>query len=262
VTSLVEVKERGESQMMMTRLEWYSGAIKSLGVGALARRQLQKRFGSGDYVLTSKALRYPVTARRGTTDLAVFDQIFVEREYRCLDNIEEPALIIDCGANVGYSSAYFLSRHQNCYVIAVEPDPENFIALRRNVRVYGNRCQTIQGAIWPKHEPLCFDAPPTRGAEWATSVKPGKANDRPIKTVTIPELIKLTPYRRISILKIDIEGAEAALFGAQTEWLDFVDSIVIELHNDMCRERFFSVVNNRDFDISICGELTCCIRLK
>lgn len=53
---------------------------------------------------------YPLQVRlRGSSDLDAFDQIFNFQEYLCLQELEEPNLILDLGANVGFSSAYFLS---------------------------------------------------------------------------------------------------------------------------------------------------------
>jgi hypothetical protein len=57
-------------------------------------------------------------------------------------------LIIDCGANVGYSSAYFLSRFPYCQVIAVEADPDNFVILRRNLDRYEDRVRLIHVGVW------------------------------------------------------------------------------------------------------------------
>src|SRR4051812_12644684 len=118
----------------MKRVDWYSTAVKNLGIASLARRQFQKKLSSLDRPLhlTSKHLMHSVRARHGTSDLMVFDQIFVERQYSCLDHLHDPKLIIDCGANVGYSSAYFLSRFPKCALIAVEPDPGNFSMLAIN----------------------------------------------------------------------------------------------------------------------------------
>ena len=42
--------------------------------------------------------------RRGSSDLDVFDQIFIQNEYGCLDDLTDVRFVIDCGANVGYSS--------------------------------------------------------------------------------------------------------------------------------------------------------------
>ena len=109
----------------LARIEWYRTAVKNLGLPSLLRRQIQKRFGTQPIRLTSKLLMHPVYARAGTSDHQVFDQIFIEREYRCLDGLKNPQFILDCGANVGYSSAYFLSRFPDSFVVAVEPDALN-----------------------------------------------------------------------------------------------------------------------------------------
>ena len=68
----------------------------------------------------------------------------------------------------------------------------------------------------------------------------------------------MTTLERISILKIDIEGAEMQLFGHDTDWLDSVDNIVIELHGDACRDLFLQVIRPRLSNFSTFGELTVC----
>jgi hypothetical protein len=98
----------------------------------------------------TKYAQFPLRCRPNTTDHAVFRQIFVEREYQCLDHIRDARLIIDCGANVGYASAYFLSRFPGSHVIAVEPDPGNFELLKANLAPYGNRCRLVNSAVWSK----------------------------------------------------------------------------------------------------------------
>ena len=65
-------------------------------------------------------------ARFGTSDRAVFNQIFIEQEYACLNHVKDPKLIMDCGANVGYSSLWFLNRYPGAHMIAIEPDAGNF----------------------------------------------------------------------------------------------------------------------------------------
>ena len=121
--------------MLKEKLNWYRTALHNLGLWSLIRLQMRKRFGSTKKLskLTSKVLRYPVFARPGSSDLLVFDQIFVEHEYRPLDAVKNAELVIDCGANVGYSSAYFLSKYPECFVIAVEPEDGNFGILIKNM---------------------------------------------------------------------------------------------------------------------------------
>jgi FkbM family methyltransferase len=248
------------------KLNWYRGALQNLGFLSLARLQWQKKFGSTQRLskLTSKQLISPVFARHETSDYLVFDQIFVEREYRCLDHVKRPDLIIDCGANVGYSSTYFLSTFPTSFVIAVEPDPDNFRLLKKNLAPYVGRHIAIQAAVWPFDERLRFQKENSgKGKEWARSVERAPAGALPskaIETVDIPKLISFSRFNRISILKVDIEGAEQDLFCSKSsEWLGRVDNIVIELHNENSSRVFFESIGADRFNIGTCGELTVCL---
>jgi FkbM family methyltransferase len=247
----------------MNRLEWYRTALNSLGPASLIRRQYQRARGPIDrpHKLTSKALRHPVCARPATSDYLVFDQIFVEQQYRCLDtaHIQTGGLIIDCGANVGYASAYFLSRYPTCVVVAVEPEQSNFEMLERNVRPYRNSCIAIQGAVWPHPEDVVTLKPTGKGEEWGFKVQriDGLKN---VRTFTIQDLIP-RGFNRISLLKIDIEGAEIELFKTRPErWLGLVDNIVVELHGTEAERVFHEAIAPYGFNISRFGELTVCLR--
>jgi FkbM family methyltransferase len=235
--------------------QWYRRALNNLGPVSLARLQLAKRSNAELHRLTSKTIDYSVFARAGTSDLIVFNQVFVDREYGCVDHLPDIKLIIDLGANVGYSSAYFLSRFPRSFVVAVEPDPSNFALLERNLSPYAGRYRAVQGAAWWRKEKLCFTASTVKGDEWGRAVRSG---DGDVDAVTVPELLARTPFPRISILKIDIEKAERELFSHDTPWLDSVDHIVIELHNDECRDIFINRVEPWIVHKQQSGELLHC----
>jgi FkbM family methyltransferase len=244
----------------MERSEYYSTAYKNLGFLSFLRFEYQKRANhSARFNLSSKKLSFPVSVRPRTSDINVFYQIFVLNEYRCVSGITPPRLIVDLGANVGYSSAYFLSHFDGCKVIAVEPDPANFIELQKNIAPYGDRVNAIQAAVWPRPERLVL-VHGGLGYEWGVSAKP--SNNGSVETITIPELLKLSGQDRISLLKIDIEGAETELFRSDTEWLDSVDNIVIEIHGNEAEEAFFSKIDKSRFIVSRCDELTVCLESK
>ncbi|HTN77656.1 MAG TPA: FkbM family methyltransferase, partial [Pirellulaceae bacterium] len=185
--------------------------------------------------LTSKHARHPLLCRANTTDIRAFNQIFLDREYSCLDNVRDPGLVIDCGGNVGYSSAYFLSRFPQCEVIAIEPDAHNYQMLCDNLRPFGARAKTIQAGVWSRSANLTISESHCRsGGEWGYQVRecqPGEPAGFP--AVGIGELLRDSGHDRISILKIDIEGAEGNIFATNYEsWLDRVDNLVIELHHE------------------------------
>src|SRR5258708_3201242 len=64
----------------------------------------------GPYTLRSKYARFKLLCRPNSSDFRVFQQVFFARQYSCLDSVNEPELILDCGANTGYTATYFLTR--------------------------------------------------------------------------------------------------------------------------------------------------------
>lgn len=217
--------------------------------------------GTRPFTLYSKYSLFPLLCRPHTTDMNVFVSIFKDREYRCLDDARDVGLIIDCGANVGYSSAYFLSRFPEAFVVAIEPDPENLAIMEANLAPFGSRYRAIHSAVWSHPTGLLLDETTlAKGGEWTRAVRESKNGEKPAMTaVDIGTLLAESDYDRISILKMDIEGAESVVFSSNYEsWIKKVDAIVIELHNDECRSIFGKAISGINFGISQCDELTVC----
>ena len=199
-----------------------------------------------------------------TSDINVFTQIFMSREYRCLDEVQDPRLIIDCGANVGYSAAYFLSQFPKARLIAVEPDAKNFAMLLDNIRPFGQRATGICSGVWSREIGLVFSEEPFGdGREWARTVRAAKDGEKPsLMAKDIGTLLKESEFDRISILKVDIEGSEAEVFRSNYEsWIGKVDNLVIELHGAKCEEIFAKAIANEGFQVEQSDELVVCKRL-
>lgn len=245
--------------------------LKNVGVAGTAlyfvqktRLRVQPTLGSTPfYRLHSKHARFPLWARPGTSDIDVFCQIFRDREYECLDEVTAPSLIVDCGANVGFASAYFLSRFPDATVIAIEPDPDNFAALKANVRQFGSRCKLINRGVWSSTVGLVMDDSSWGdGREWARTVRPVRPGEVPqMSAIDIATILKESGQQRISILKVDIEGAELEVFreGAH-DWLSLVDNLVIELHGAEHERVFRNAIADQGFEVSTSYELTVCRR--
>jgi FkbM family methyltransferase len=238
-----------------------TGALVGWARGWWPRRDVSKLL-----PLRTPLAEFELSARPGASDVEVFHQVFVEREYSALDDLADVKLVIDCGANVGYSSAYFLSRFPKCRLIAVEPEPGNCAILRKNLAPYGDRVQVIQAGIWPKPAHLAIAWGYRDGRDWAVQVRecgPGEKSD--LIGIDVASLIDESGFDRVSLLKMDIEGAEALLFAeGQTDWLDRVDALAIELHDDSAfgpaTELFERAMAGRPFAIATQGEVTFCRR--
>ena len=227
----------------------------------------------GDEVMVRSSLaRHQLLCRAHTSDHFVFAQVFKDLSYAAVPNGQQPELIVDCGANVGYSAAYFLSRFDRCRVIAIEPDRANYRCLELNLAAYGRRATCINGALWSHAANLQMIEQEYRvGGHWSRQVEECAADCRvPIPGFDIPAIMHLAAAERISILKIDIEGAEAVVFNhPNLEWLDRVDTIMIELHDDSVFGNstpiFHKAIADRGFRIwrdgELQGEVTVCSRL-
>jgi FkbM family methyltransferase len=232
-------------------------------VRPFARRRL--------FDLTTPRAAFPLACRPNTSDFDVFIEMFIEAEYAAIDDLEDVGLIIDCGANVGYSAAYLLTRFPHAELIAVEPDAGNFEVMDQNLKPYGDRATALHAAIWSHEAKLVVvDNSYRDGRSWAIQVReagPDEAFDA--EGVDIATLLARSGHERISILKMDIEGAEAVVFSADYEaWLGAVDTLVIELHDDSsfgpATPVFEKAIAGRGFTISrvhsLGGELTVCRR--
>jgi FkbM family methyltransferase len=258
----------GRKALLSEKIALINTLDRNLGTSAALRylwHRARWRVGllAAAYVLRSKYAKYPLWCRPDSSDLSVFGQIFVQREYRCLDMLSSADLIIDCGANVGYSAAYFLTRFDHARVIAIEPDPANFALLQRNLAPYGARARCIQAGVWSHSTALVIDESSAgAGAEWARTVRPARAGDTDaLPAVDIATLLNESGAARISILKVDIEGSEREVFARNTAgWLPRVDNLVIELHGAECTQVFDAAVEPERFLRSTCDELTVCVR--
>lgn len=222
-----------------------------------------------DLWVRPKGTRAPVLIRGESSDLDVFLQIFAEKEYSCLVGIDNVDLMIDAGANVGYSSIYLLSRYPNSRVLAVEPDPANFRALQKNLAPYADRAQVQQCGVWSKACQLSLQTQPYRdGRDWSRQVRESDISESgEIRAVTVDDILRDSGHGRLSLLKMDIEGAEAVVFADSScqAWLEKTDAIVIELHDDTvfgpASELFHAAIRDHHFQISHRGELTVCRRV-
>ncbi len=228
-------------------------------LGRISRRLLPRTPRNFTYKFYSRFSPAPVFVRAGTSDRHVFRQVLVNREYDCLRPTHSPRLIIDCGANVGYASIFFLGQYPAARVVAIEPEPGNFTMLKRNTAPFGARITAIQSGIWSHPTGLTIRRGQFGdGRDYATQVvetPPGQTPD--IQAVDMAGVLAASGCSRIDILKVDIECAEAVLFGRFTgRWLDQVDNLVIELHGAECERILFEAVRGKNYNLSRHGETT------
>ena len=200
----------------------------------------------GTYRIRPKGYAHSLTVRGGTSDPLLVYSVFTLREYPVLC---DPAidLVIDAGANVGYSVAYFAQNYPGAKIVAIEPEPDNYVVLCKNIAkttgvVSHNR------ALWYRHanvrlanpgsQTMCF-----RFVECAEGGLP---------SMTLSDIIQDHRGPGKILLKLDIEGAEAAIFERDASWLANVDYVFIEIH--ACWQQVFRALYPYNYSARINGE--------
>jgi FkbM family methyltransferase len=215
-----------------------------------------------------KNAKFPLLMRTRASDRDVLWQVFIQGEYEPV-KLSNPKVIIDLGANVGYSAAFFLSKYPTATVLAVEPDPDNYAICCRNLAPYGERAKVIQGAVWPERVTLVLDKGTFGdGRDWATRVRTATESarshgDPEINGYDVETLIGLCASPEVDLLKIDIETSELELFSRNTErWLPHVKNLCIELHGQECQDVFFRAISSYSYVEHQSNGVTVCQNLQ
>ena len=85
------------------------------------------------FELKVRGIDTPVFCRAQGSDFAVLRQVLGHQD-AAIQFDHPPKLIIDAGANVGYSSLVFMSNYPSATIVAVEPDKTNCACFARTVR--------------------------------------------------------------------------------------------------------------------------------
>jgi len=186
----------------------------------------------------------PLWLRLGTTDVAVFDEVVIRGEYDFAAP-RSASTIVDVGANIGVTSAWYAARYPGCRVLAVEPEPANFATLQRNV---ANRPEVtpVRGALCGSSGLVALvDAGTGAWGFQLAAVNGSAQTDQTVRAVTLTELFDEHNLDWVDLLKIDIEGAERDVFMGDLAALDRVGAIAVELHDRFrpgCSRSFFRAV--------------------
>lgn len=165
-----------------------------------------------------------------------YEDIFIAEPYRFTATTDRPR-IVDCGANIGLSVAFFKKIYPKSTIVAFEADPDIFRTLERNCKAAAWPGVTVMHrAVWDSDESeLTFLS---RGGEVGRLSQDGDSEERgvPVKTC------RLSPYlaEPVDLLKLDVEGAETVVLRECRHQLGNVRSIILESHSFAGREQEFS----------------------
>jgi FkbM family methyltransferase len=207
-------------------------------------------------------------------DSAVLHQIFVDQDYRfeqwaqgelvrrLYDRVAASGrtpLIVDAGANIGASAAWFGTIFPRARIVAIEPEPGNLELLRMNCA--RENFDIVAGAVGAEDGTMHLVDP--GGGAWAFRVE--REGDHPVPVYAIDTLLRRFDAASTFPLlcKIDIEGGEADLFAKNTSWVSRFALVIIELHDWMLpfkgsSNAFLKTIAALDFELTVRGENIFC----
>jgi FkbM family methyltransferase len=222
-----------------------------------------------DYFLVEYKLNNPrffLIRHYPSSDFSVFKSVIIEKQYDLKYNIlneqGQEINIIDTGANVGYTAIYFKDKFPKAKIICIEPSPDNFSMLKKNME---NNCfldiVLQMNAVWYKEVELFFDNNFRDNREHSIrTVESIIDNQTSVNSITFDSVIKNNKIRQVDILKMDIEGAEEGIFKFDKNLpslLEITKNVAIEIHDEFeCRSTIEEMLISHDFVIENWGEIT------
>ncbi len=218
---------------------------------------------NGKYKINCSYFKNQITLRKDQSDPYIFEQVFCENQYYFdYPNPDKIKWIIDAGANIGLAAIYFATKFPQATILSIEPDNNNFTLLQENTKNYKN-IHCIHAALWHTEELLYIKNEQEKSAGFMVETLT-QPTENSIKGVTINGLMKEYQIPSISILKIDIEGAEKEVFEFNnTPWIHSSDCIITELHDWLkpgISQIFFKEMARFDWITYVRGENILCLK--
>lgn len=177
--------------------------------------------------LRLRGVPQPLLCRPGTSDSAVLWGVFGERFHRAPSPLGADPVIVDLGANVGYTAVDFALCHPDARIVAVEMDEANAELARRNCAPFETRISVLHAAVWNEDTQIVYGGE----SEWAFRVMdPESSNLRSAPALTVDSILRQFFIDRVDYMKIDIEGGEAKILGKPAAWMKRVRSLKVEVH--------------------------------
>ncbi|MEV7008170.1 FkbM family methyltransferase [Streptosporangium sp. NPDC051022] len=215
----------------------------------------------------------------------LYREIFVEKSYLRDDfPVTSPRVVFDIGANIGLASMFFKQCFPGAFVVAAEPGPDPYLALRENFARHVPGGVTHNVALAERGGVARFGYYPAAPAESGLYADPAGETELAkrllmesgftepeaerfsrerhrlsyveCRTVTLSELIRETGVDRIDLLKIDVEKSECDVLAGieEPDWARIRET-VIEVHDvDGRLARVLALLRGHGFQVRTCQE--------
>lgn len=177
---------------------------------------------------------------RENHDLREMILAFVNNKWDNLD-FGSPGVIVDLGANNGYSALYFKDRFPEAEMFLVDLLQSNTLFSSKLFTLNGISAKHINTAVSNKDCLLGIDLHPSHSRSRLSSLLDDTQRNKfefsepniSVPSKTLRSLSDNLGIENIDLLKIDIEGAEQYLLEDINTWSPLVKRIVLEIHHNI-----------------------------
>jgi FkbM family methyltransferase len=171
---------------------------------------------------------------RSQADKSVMKEIFELGEYKDAESIIKSAKapIIDAGAQAGFFSLYCRALNSEVQIYAIEPDENNLEVLDDNFEVNNILNVEIIPAALAGQTGLrdFYISSDTHNHSLFKVLTPRITKTSKIKTYSLDDFLNEQGIEKVSLLKLDIEGAEYKVLNNFSDW-DKINNIIFEYHD-------------------------------
>ena len=192
-------------------------------------------------------LMHPIFVRRGTGDAIELVSSCLRQVYGQYLPPPPVGLVLDAGAFIGDTTAWYLSRFPDAEVFALEPDPANFEMVARNCSAYGSRVTLLNAALWSHRSRLTLPSSRTATSDVSVAAVDDEAPSNCVGVSPL-DVLEMSGKNEIDIFKCDIEGAEVELFSSECDpWLSRTRSLYVDIHSRQAHDVVVAATRRHGF---------------
>jgi len=207
-----------------------------------------------------KIFQYDIWAFDYVNIQLLFEEIFYRNEYYFKAKNRNP-VIIDCGANIGFSIIFFKWLYPNSTIYGFEPDKRTFELLKKNIiKSKLKDVHLINAAVSSKSGNIDFFIDQEHPGNPAMSTRYGEKTKYKtiVQSISLSSFIKKNNLQNIDFIKMDIEGSEKEVLEDldKNKMFKRIDKLIIEYHHKIkgeksCLGDYLKILEKNKFEYQI-----------
>jgi FkbM family methyltransferase len=188
----------------------------------------------------------PIVCRNCPEDFAAVNTVMCFGAYAAPFADKRFDCVLDLGANVGIATRYFLSQGPTIQVLAIEPSSENCAVFRINMEMVmaGDRVRLWECGIGGvEGKGYLRSSAGNRFDSFQVEYSHSEESPNHGRSVIIRKMASAIDTLSGSVLvKMDIEGSENELLACREDWIEKVDYMMVEFHDDAKERLWVSIL--------------------